>query len=63
VTDTGPIYGREAIEKHYADVFQKFHFSNHLDKADQNSPQIIGTAGNELWATGEWSETHRYPSQ
>ena len=26
VEDTGPIYGREAIEKHYLDVFQKLHF-------------------------------------
>jgi Domain of unknown function (DUF4440) len=27
VTNEGPIYGREAIEKHYADLFQKVHFS------------------------------------
>ncbi len=57
VTDTGPIYGREAIEKHYADLFQKLHFSNHLDKRDQYSPHIIGTAGNEAWSNGEWTQT------
>ena len=57
VEDTGPIYGREAIEKHYVDVFQKLHFSNHLDKADQNSPHIIGTTGNEAWSNGEWTLT------
>jgi ketosteroid isomerase-like protein len=57
VEDTGPIYGREAIEKHYGDVFQKMHFSNHLDKADQNSPHIIGTAGNEAWSSGKWTVT------
>ena len=57
VTTQGPIYGREAIEKHYADVFQKVHFSNHIAKPDQYSPHIIGTAGNEIWATGEWSLT------
>jgi ketosteroid isomerase-like protein len=57
VTDTGPIYGREAIEKHWADAFQKMHFSNHLDKADQYSPHIIGTAGNEAWSNGEWTVT------
>jgi len=57
VTDTGPIYGREAIQKHWADVFQKIHFSNHLDKADQNSPHNIGTAGNEAWSNGEWTVT------
>ena len=57
VTDTGPIYGRKAIEKHWADVFQKWHFSNHLITPDQYSPHSIGTAGNEMWATGEWSCT------
>jgi ketosteroid isomerase-like protein len=28
VMGKGPIYGREAIEKHYADMFQKMHFSS-----------------------------------
>ena len=49
VTDTGPIYGREAIEKLFAGMFQQGHYSDHLDKADRNSPHIIGTAGNEAW--------------
>jgi hypothetical protein len=44
VNATGPIYGREAIEKRWADVFKQFPFSNHLDKRDQNSPHIIGRA-------------------
>jgi uncharacterized protein (TIGR02246 family) len=57
VNDTGPVYGREAIEKHYADVFQKLHFSNHVEKGDQYSPHIIGTAGNEVWTSGEWTTT------
>jgi len=57
VTNEGPIYGREAIEKHFADVFQTLHFSNHVDKADQRSPHAMGTAGNEMWANGEWSLT------
>jgi hypothetical protein len=57
VNDTGPIYGREAIVKHWADVFKQIQFSNRLDKRDQNSPHIIGTAGNELWSNGEWSLT------
>jgi nuclear transport factor 2 (NTF2) superfamily protein len=30
VTNTGPIYGREDIEKYYKDLFQKMHFSNYL---------------------------------
>ena len=57
--DTGPIYGREAIEKHYAKVFQKAHVSNHLDKPDQSSPHIIGTTGNEAWSNGQWSLTYQ----
>jgi hypothetical protein len=57
VTDRGPVNGRQAIEKLHADDLQKVHVSNHLITVDQDSPQIIGTAGNELWATGEWSET------
>ena len=57
VTDTGPIYGRKALEKHWADVFQKVHFSNHLITPDQYSPHTIDAAGHEVWATGEWSLT------
>jgi ketosteroid isomerase-like protein len=55
VTDTGKIYGREAIEKYWADLFKQIHFSNHIAK--QDTPHIIGTAGNEMWGTGEWSNT------
>jgi ketosteroid isomerase-like protein len=57
VTDTGPLYGREAIEKYQADNFQEGHHSDHIGKRDQYSPHIIGTAGNEEWETGEWSCT------
>ena len=57
MTNQGPIYGREAIEKHLADVFKQIHFSNHIGKDDQYSPHIIGTAGNEVWRNGEWSTT------
>ena len=57
MTDTGPVYGREDIEKWYADDFQKWHHSNFIINADQNSPYITGTAGNERWSVGEWSET------
>ena len=55
VTTQGPIYGREAIEKSYADMFLKFHLSDDKTKADQNSPHTIGTAGNEIWETGDWT--------
>jgi ketosteroid isomerase-like protein len=57
VSDKGPISGREAIEKYYADLFKQFHCSNHIGKPDQYSPHIIGTAGNELWSSGDWSLT------
>ena len=46
VTDTGPVYGRKAIEKSLAGLFQKWRV-----------PRILGTAGNEMWATGVWSAT------
>jgi ketosteroid isomerase-like protein len=59
VTDTGPLYGREAIEKGYADLFKQVHFSNRISKRDQYSPHIIGTAGNEVWSDGEWSQTYQ----
>jgi ketosteroid isomerase-like protein len=57
VTDRGPICGPEAIEEHFTDLFQNVHFSNHIAYADQDSPHIIGTDGNEMWASGGWSPT------
>jgi ketosteroid isomerase-like protein len=57
LTNTGPIHGREGIEKHFAEVFQKMHYSKHLDARDQSSPHIIGTTGNEAWSNGQWSLT------
>jgi ketosteroid isomerase-like protein len=57
VTQDGPLFGRQAIEKWYADLSQKVHFSNNLAPVDEDSPHIIGTVGNEMWATGAWSAT------
>jgi ketosteroid isomerase-like protein len=57
VTPQGPVFGREAIEKLFAGMFQQGHYSNHLNKDDEGSPHVIGTAGNEVWRTGEWSFT------
>jgi hypothetical protein len=62
VTNTGPIYGREDIEKYYKDLFQKMHFSNYLITPDQYSPHPTGTAGKEDWANGEWSLTVKGPN-
>jgi uncharacterized protein (TIGR02246 family) len=56
VTDRGPVNGRQAIEKWYADLFQNVHFSDHVITVDQDSPHNISTAGKQmLWATGGWS--------
>jgi ketosteroid isomerase-like protein len=57
VTSEGPKYGREGIEKIYADLFRQFHFSNYSSKADQYSPHLIGKAGNETLEIGEWGCT------
>jgi ketosteroid isomerase-like protein len=57
VSPRGPVYGQKAIEKWHADLFQKWHFSNHITKADPNSPHITDTAGNHAWWIGEWSDT------
>ena len=57
VTNQGPIFGRKALEKYFADLFQKVHFSDLVDTIDQDSPHIIGTDGKEIWATGGWSAT------
>jgi ketosteroid isomerase-like protein len=57
VTPRGLVYGRQAIEKWHADIFQKWHHSNHLTKGDQTSPPVVSTSGNEAWWVGEWSNT------
>jgi uncharacterized protein (TIGR02246 family) len=58
VTQDGSFFGRAAIEKHYLDDFSKqIHLSNNTATPDQDSPHIIGTTGNEMWATGQWTAT------
>jgi ketosteroid isomerase-like protein len=57
VPETGPVKGRQAIQKYYEDVFKEVRFSNDLASVDEDSPHIIGTAGNEMWATGAWAAT------
>src|ERR1700692_3664909 len=42
LTNTGPIYGREAIEKHFAEVFQKVHYNKNLDTRDQSLEETSG---------------------
>ena len=62
VTDTGPVYGRQAIQKRYEDVFQQLQIKKHVGIPDQGCPHTIGTAGNEVWENGEWSETIQFES-
>ena len=57
VTDTGPVNGRQAIEKYWIDQFKQFRHSNEIVTVDENSPHVLGTTGNEMWATGGWSMT------
>ena len=52
VAPEGLFSGRPAIEKRYADVFQRWHLTNYISKRDQ-----LNAIGNEAWAVGEWSCT------
>src|SRR3984893_1984997 len=40
VEQDGPAFGREAIEKLFADSFQKMQFSNNIATPDEHSPHI-----------------------
>ncbi|HEY5741659.1 MAG TPA: nuclear transport factor 2 family protein [Terrimicrobiaceae bacterium] len=62
VVPEGMKYGREAIAKSWAELFQKMRFSNHFSWLDQYSPHYIGTSGNEIWATGGWRQTIEGPN-
>jgi uncharacterized protein (TIGR02246 family) len=58
VTPERTFFGRQAIEKHYADDFkQQIRTSNNTAPVDEDSPYIIGADGKEMWATGKWSCT------
>jgi ketosteroid isomerase-like protein len=54
--ERGPVYGREAIEKYYADLFREYDASDCVIRPDRDSPQIIGTDG-KLGSSGNWSAT------
>ena len=55
-----PIYGREAIQKHFENDFKQLHFIKYLSKPEEYSPHVLGTAGNELWGTGEFDQTFQF---
>ena len=57
VSPYGPIFGRQAIEQWYAGLFKGVHLSHSLTPADADCPHLLGTAGKEMWATGNWRAT------
>jgi uncharacterized protein (TIGR02246 family) len=57
LTPEGVIIGRQAIQKWYTGLWQSWHSTNYITKAHVNGVHLIGTTGNELWATGESSDT------
>ena len=40
VTDTGPVYGRDAIQKWYEDLFQQLKTKKHVGIPDQGCPTL-----------------------
>ena len=56
VADTGPLYGRQAIDNFYADAFKVLHPKNYISKEDPNSARFVGTPDN-VASNGEWSFT------
>ena len=57
VTPNGTFFGREAIEKNYADLFkQGFRSSKNTATPDDDSPHITSD-GKQMWATGKWTAT------
>src|SRR5262249_17470735 len=53
----GPIHGRKAIKKFFADGFQKIHFISHVSTPDQHFPHIMSPAGDKVWTSGQWNVT------
>jgi hypothetical protein len=41
------------MKKRLVGLFHSWHPKNRITKLDGNALHLIGTAGNELWATGE----------
>jgi uncharacterized protein (TIGR02246 family) len=58
VTVKGPLYGRQAVEKQYAEWFKAAHYSNRTTKIDPNSFRVVGTA-DKIAYNGEWSHTRQ----
>src|SRR5689334_107480 len=52
MTPEGPICGRQAIQKNYADLFEQSHPTNLVCTVDW-----VNVVGDVLWNSGEWSYT------
>ena len=61
VTDSGPVYGRQAIEKQFAEWFKTARVRDHILKGDPNSFRVVGTA-DKIASNGEWSQTAEPPN-
>jgi ketosteroid isomerase-like protein len=57
VTPYGPVWGRQDIAYWYVGLLKDVQSSNNLFTVDEDSPHTLCTAGNEMWATGKWSQT------
>jgi uncharacterized protein (TIGR02246 family) len=57
VEQGGTTFGREAIQKLWAERFQQVRFSNNRAPVDEDSPHVLGPDGKQMWATGSWSAT------
>ena len=58
VTDTGPVYGRKAIEKWYEDGFKGgWQPKNNIFTIDPHSVRMLGP--DNLGYNGDWSETDK----
>jgi uncharacterized protein (TIGR02246 family) len=52
VTPEGPFSGRQAVEKWYADLFERWHATNNIGQTDQ-----LNAIDNGAWAIGKWWRT------
>ena len=49
VTPEGPVSGRPAVEKWYADLFERWHPTNNIGQTDQ-----LNSIDHGAWAVGKW---------
>jgi len=69
--DTGLLYGRQAIEKQYAEWFKGAHASDHIGKSDPKCTRFLRTTVNAMTGGepdyvmrgGEWSATWQAQGQ